>query len=403
MKAQTNIQMLAPKYHQAITQWQKRHFPDLDLLQKYWKTYFPQDEEFHLCAKLERPINGKIIQGKYRGLDKFEEARQMKGSMLYQALRIIKAQCSTELGSIQQHCETLSKAPSDQTRFSVMRIMAEELRHAYQMFWVLSNDKSWSATGNKKIADNLLDELLVMDTGNHVLDAFNISFTDALDNIIFACFIDRVGKFQLNMQEEFAYAPMAASMRPMLKEEAFHLKTGWEVLREISLEAATGKSKYNFSDIQKKINLWYPRALEMFGNSEGGESNLQFSFKTTSNNAAISAYTREIASLMDRLNLQIFMVMHPGVDRQSAMARTIENPSLYLPSPKFLRLRSNENDHNEKMAFDVQGNLISHKNYKDYLCQVLPEAFFLTTFGKQYLTRHAQQDVSTKTNHPQGR
>ena len=394
MKSTVSIHELSPRYHQALTAWQKRHFPDLTLLQKYWRNYFPGDQEFRLCAKLQPPINNRITQGKYRGLYKFEQARQMKGSMLYQALRIIKAQCSTELGSIQQHDVTLSGAPSDFTKFSLMRIMAEELRHAYQMFWVLSHDQSWSATGNKKIADNLLDELLAMDTGNHVLDAFNMSFTDALDNIIFACFIDRVGKFQLSMQEEFAYAPMAASMKPMLVEEAFHLKTGWEVLREMSVSAALENGRYSLDDIQRKINLWYPRALEMFGNSEGGESNLQFSFKTITNGEAIKAYRREIESLMQRINLQIYSAINPGAKRNEAQLHISESPSLYLPSSAFLRIRSNLDDNQDTTFFGVRGQAVKPEDYKSYLSQVLPEAFFSTQFGKQYLVRHIPMAVA---------
>lgn len=378
---------IAPKYHQAIIEWQQKNFADLSLLDKYWDKYFPNDEKFHLCAKISNVKNDLILQGKYQGKAKFSQAREMRGSMLYQALRIIKAQCSTELGSIQQHSDTVDASYSDYARFSVLRIMAEELRHAYQMFWVLSHDSSWASTGDKRIADNLMDELLSMNTGSHVLDAFNISFTDALDNIAFACFIDRVGKFQLSMQEEFAYAPMSASMRPMLKEEAFHLKTGWEILREIAVAAALGNTTWTLNDIQRKINLWYPRALEMFGNSEGGESNIQFSFKTTSNADAIQGYIKEVESLMNILNASVIGAIHPDLNRDDIKKLISLEPPLYLPSARFLRIRSAAEEHQQQRVFDVFGKEISLQHYNDYLAKVLPEKFLLTEFGKNYLTR----------------
>lgn len=377
--------MLSPKYHEALVQWQKQNFPDMNLLDKYWDKYFPNDPRFHLCAKINKVKNDYILQGKYKGQLKFGEAREMRGSMLYQALRIIKAQCSTELGSIQQHSDTVDASHSDYARFSVLRIMAEELRHAYQMFWVLSHDESWASTGDKRIADNLMDELLAMSTGSHVLDAFNITFTDALDNIVFACLIDRVGKFQLSMQEEFAYAPMSASMRPMLKEEAFHLKTGWEVLREIAVAAALGESRWSLGDVQKKINLWYPRALEMFGNSEGGESNLQFSFKTISNNDAIQGYIKEVESLMGNLNASIIAAREPGLTREEIKQQLNSSTPLYLPSHRFLRIRAGEQ--NQQRLFDVSGREIKSGDYVAYLSRVLPEKFFTTEFGKQYLVQ----------------
>lgn len=383
-----NQLLVSKKYHGAILDWQKANFPDLAILQKYWNKHFPNEQQFHLCAKTQKVKNEKILQGKYIGLNKFSQAKEMKGSMLYQALGIIKAQCSTELGSIQQHVETVDASHSDYTKFSVMRIMAEELRHAYQMFWVLSHDATWAATGDKKICDNLIDELLNMNTGGHVLDAFNIEFTDALDNITFACFIDRVGKFQLTMQEEFAYEPMSASMRPMLIEEAFHLKTGWEVLREISTKAAVGSSAWSLNDIQKKINLWYPRALEMFGNSEGGESNFQFSFKTLSNLEAVNGYIKEVNALMQRINVQIVMAQRPNISRADALTSLDTHSPLYLPSPKFLRIRSSLEDVKAQHVFDVEGNQVRHEHYSDYLSTVLPASFLKTEFCKNYISRY---------------
>ena len=72
-----------------------------------------------------------------------------------------------------------------------------------------------------------------MELGGHVLDAFNIDFCDFLDNITYATVIDLVGKYQLEMQQAFSYAPMARSMGPMLQEEAFHLGSGRKLLKEI--------------------------------------------------------------------------------------------------------------------------------------------------------------------------
>ena len=80
-----------------------------------------------------------------------------------------------------------------------------------------------------------MDELLTMELGNHVLDAFNIPFSNFLDNVIFATVIDLVGKYQLEMQKVFSYAPMARSMGPMLSEEGFHIGSGRGFLKELAL------------------------------------------------------------------------------------------------------------------------------------------------------------------------
>src|SRR5438876_470752 len=77
----------------------------------------------------------------------------------------------------------------------------------------------------------IAEDILSMKTGSHVLAAFNLEYDSFLDNVVFAAFIDRVGKYQLTMQKISAYKPYASSMPPMLREEAFHLAAGVIPLR----------------------------------------------------------------------------------------------------------------------------------------------------------------------------
>src|SRR3981081_2098548 len=137
---------------------------------------------------------------------------------------IIRAQASTEFGSIQQHQETIARASDPQDQAWVLRVMAEELRHGYQMIPLLTS-AHWSPVTDTKASD-MVEEILSMKTGSHVLAAFNLEYDSFVDNVVFAAFIDRVGKYQLTMQKVNPYKPMAASMPPMLREEAFHLAAG---------------------------------------------------------------------------------------------------------------------------------------------------------------------------------
>ena len=149
---------------------------------------------------------------------------------LIRSIVAIRAQASTEFGSIQQHAGTVDRAYDDQDKMWVMRVMAEELRHGYQMLHLLLS-KDWSHVSGGVTGPQMVEEILSMTTGNHVLDAFNLDYDSFMDNITFAAFIDRVGKYQLTMQKVCAYKPMADSMPPMLREEAFHLAAGVIPLR----------------------------------------------------------------------------------------------------------------------------------------------------------------------------
>ncbi|TME59294.1 MAG: hypothetical protein E6I51_12115 [Chloroflexi bacterium] len=152
--------------------------------------------------------------GDHRGERKALVPKELPPEAAQHLLMQIKAQASTEFGSIQQHQGTLARAQEPQDHAWALRVMAEELRHGYQMVHLLTS-ADWSPVTDTKAAD-MVEEILSMQTGSHVLAAFNLEYDSFGDSIAFAAFIDRVGKYQLTMQKVNAYAPMAASMPPML-------------------------------------------------------------------------------------------------------------------------------------------------------------------------------------------
>ncbi len=396
---------ISPKYHQAMVQWQKKNFPELDVLLKYWDKYFGRIPKFELVAKVGELKSDVVETGKYAGQKKIERAGEMSGNMFYTARGIIRAQCSTELGSIQQHRLSLDTAINEQARFDVLRIMAEELRHAYQMFWVLDHDPSWKKPGHGDVAKETMEELLSMDLGTHVLDAFNIEFHSFLDNAVYATLIDLVGKYQLEMQQIFSYAPMARSMPPMLGEEGFHMGSGRRFLKELAVMAARGEGAYSLDDVQRAVNQWYPRGLEMFGNEKGGETAVAFGFKTKTNGQAQSEYAEECRRIVETTNLALMRVYHPNLPMDEArrlieeIQRTREvkrgvkpEQLLYLPDRKFFRARGPEEVIFQ--PYDVDGRLltqhgkpISPDEYVTYLKSVLPEPYVASREFAKYQKR----------------
>jgi benzoyl-CoA 2,3-epoxidase subunit B len=393
---------IEPRYHGALVGWQKKNFPELEFLERNWQTYFSRQTPFELVAKIGNLKESSIEYGRFLGKEKIERAGDMTGNMFYSARDIIKAQCSTELGSIQQHRLTLEKAPTDQMKMSVLRIMAEELRHAYQMFWVLSHDPSWKKPGHPDIARDTMDQLLAMELGEHVLDAFNIPFNNFLDNVIFATVIDLVGKYQLEMQKVFSYAPMARSMGPMLSEEGFHIGSGRSFLREIAVMATEGKGEFAIEDIQRHLNVWIPRGLEMFGNERGGETAVAFGFKDRNNSIAQGEYYNEVRELLELVNVAIVQERVNEITAPDArsLVREVQDTGeeqqgvrpehlLYVPDTKFFRQRGMEEV--VFLPFDVYGELlrengkpVAGETYIEYLRGVLPDYYPRTTEFEKY-------------------
>lgn len=399
------------KYHDAIVAWQRKNFPELDLLEKNWTKHFKKQTPFQLTAKIGKIRSDDIEFGALAGQKKFEKAGKLRGGMFYGALGIIKAQCSTEFGSIQQHRETLEGATDDYSKYAVMRIMAEELRHAYQMFWVLEHDPSWKKLGMGDVASETMDELLAMETGSHVLDAFNIHYRHFLDNVVFAAIIDLVGKYQLDMQRVFAYAPMARSMGPMYAEEGFHLATGKNELRKIARMALEGEGDFSHDEIQKTINFWLPRGVEMFGNEEGGQTSVDFGFKDRLNGDAQSQYLADVQDIIDALNQDVVKAHHPETSAQEAneiIAKVqTENAAhkgvrpeelYYRPDRKFFRRRGPEtvrfhpyDVHGELLTKD--GVMLNDAEYYDYVATVLPEGYRKTSDFERHLELKRMEDA----------
>jgi benzoyl-CoA 2,3-epoxidase subunit B len=307
---------LPKKYHDAVVHWQRHNFPDYDLLPESWEKYFPNDPEFCLCAKMEIGMGDTIEVGDHRGQARMTKPSEMGEEPAKHLLAIIRAQASTEFGSIQQHEGTLARAQDDEDRFWVLRVMAEELRHGYQMFHMLLS-QDWSGVSGQK-AEEMVEEILSMRTGSHVLDAFNLEYDSFLDNVVFAAVIDRVGKYQLAMQRVCSYKPFAQSMPPMLREEAFHLAAGVIPLRRWAQRAAQGNELITMQAIQKSFHKWLPRGLEMFGHEKGGDSNVRFGFKDMKNAEAQSLYYEECRKMIADLNQRYIRARLPNLSPAEA-------------------------------------------------------------------------------------
>lgn len=398
------VHTLPERLHNRILDWMRKNFQDeFEYLQKHWPEHYRQDP-FRLIAKLG-PLRSPTIEvGKFKGRPKFARASELDEEMIAQSAKIIKAQCSTELGSIQQHRESLYKAQDPRMQFNMMRIMAEEFRHAYQMLFVLASD-DWTKVGSD-LAQETADSLLSMETGDHVLDAFNLFFDSFVDNVAFTAIIDRVGKYQLEMQQTFSYAPMARSMGPMLYEEAFHIASGVNPLRQWAAEAARGTGNVSTEGLQRHLNKWVPRGLEMFGDERGGKSVVEFGFKDKVNGEAARQYHDEVkVELIDSMNFEVLKVFDPKVSRAESPAiadRVLETGEAYhgcrpenlvfLPSEKFFRRRGL---HAFEMV-DARGRpFLKVDDYLAYVRRNMPEGYVTGPDFKVY-AEHLREKLAGK-------
>src|SRR3954464_2278598 len=138
------IRMLPRAHHPAPAHWQRHNLPESPKLAERWQQLSPKDAEFCLCARLERQMPTEVQVGDRKGQPKALKPVELDKEAAEQLLMIIRAQASTEFGSIQQHHGTFERANDPQDQTWVLRVMAEELRHGYQMIHLLTS-ADWSS------------------------------------------------------------------------------------------------------------------------------------------------------------------------------------------------------------------------------------------------------------------
>lgn len=384
---------LEKKYHDAVEHWRRHNMKDFDLLMKNWDKFFPKDEQFCLCAKLELGTSDTVQIGEHTGEKKRTKPDELTEDEAKHLLMIIKAQASTEFGSIQQHARTIDLAQDEQDKYWVMRVMAEELRHGYQMFHLLLS-KDWSKASGGVKGEEMVEEVLSMQTGSHVLDAFNLDYDSFIDNVCFAAIIDRVGKYQLTMQKVCAYRPMADSMPPMLREEAFHLAAGVIPLRRWAMKAAQGDPFVTMTTIQKSLNKWFPRGLEMFGDERGGGTNIKYGFKDMKNREAVEMYVEEVNRMVRDINMRFLRARFKdyAIDKCEQVLKDLEQTRgkhqgvswedlLHLPDPRFFRRKGE----NAWKMIGVDGETFEDVDeYLRYLAQHLSDGYLAGLDMKLY-------------------
>jgi 1,2-phenylacetyl-CoA epoxidase catalytic subunit len=402
----TRTTTLPKRFHDAVLKWKDTYLSDYDYLLDNWQKHFPNEPQFQLCAYREMGMCSEIECGDMKGKPKFTRAADMLPEQAHHLHGAIRAQASTEFGSIQQHRLTLARAQDEEEQFWILRMMAEELRHGYQMLHLLVED-DWSSVSKESTSD-MLEEILSMNTGSHVLGAFNIDFDSFVDNVVFCALIDRVGKYQLAMQKISAYQPMAESMPQMLREEAFHLAAGVVPMRRWATAAARGDVYVTMDDLQKAINKWLPRGLEMFGDERGGGTNVKYGLKPMKNSEAQSQYYDEVSKLLRDLNLRYLRARVENLthtDSEAVLDRILAGETvegvrredlLHMPHPEFFRRRGM---HSFKRVGFAGETFADAEDYLRHLTANLPESYRASRDFRDYV--EALTQVAAGTLEPQ--
>jgi benzoyl-CoA 2,3-dioxygenase component B len=237
--------------------------------------------------------------------------------------------------------------------------MIEEMRHGWQMCALLIEHFGYSG---KVEAQKMLERRAF--ENKRLLGAFNVDVDNWMDFFTYTDFVDRDGKFQLQMLKYSAFAPLGRSMSYMLREEAFHMGTGNDGLRRV-VEAGVIPAWL----IQKYLNKWISESHDLFGTDHSSSAHWAYVWGLK---GRYDEPKNENAPDLDDINDYNRQLYHDEVAglvaRFNAALKPSESP-LYAPHIKFNRTIGRWAG---QKFHPVTGDAIEEKEYEQQLHEWLP-------------------------------
>lgn len=324
---------------------------------------YPVDRlgDFLMVPKYDESPAPTIGFGAFQGQPKWRSVRDVPTQPIRDALLdLLRVQGDTEFASVEQQRHLLDTAPSDYDAKSLVRINAEEMRHGLQMAHILTTN---FGDAGKREAAGLLERRATK--GTRLLKAFNDQVRHWVDLFCFTAFMDRDGKYQLAMLHQCAFWPIAASMGPMLKEEAFHLGTGVTGLKRI-VQAGVIPTPI----LQKYVNWWVSAAYDCFGKEQSGTAAWAYTWGLKGRFDELTNPAEADRFALNQHNRALYAAEVHGILEELNRHRAKGQVPLFAPDVRFHRRVGDHVD----ACVTAHGQNLPADDMEAYLAEALPSA-----------------------------
>jgi ring-1,2-phenylacetyl-CoA epoxidase subunit PaaA len=225
--------------------------------------------------------------------DKIEREGLEKMPAEYKELleRVLTIQADCEIGGPHLYVkDILPTAPSQVNQLIVARTAAEEMDH-YRKIAKLAGDIGTDTSF-----------LLSIPNQKRSLEAFRGVIKTWEDFAVFGFLIDRVGRYQLEEFLDCSYLPLQRILPEILKEEVGHIGFGTNQTAELAAKGDEERER-----VQRSVDFWYIKALDMFGRSDSERSNrfCHWGLKRRSNSQARWEFIKEVGPMIQGMGLTV--------------------------------------------------------------------------------------------------
>jgi ring-1,2-phenylacetyl-CoA epoxidase subunit PaaA len=225
--------------------------------------------------------------------DKIEREGLEKMPAEYKELleRVLTIQADCEIGGPHLYVkDILPTAPSQVNQLIVARTAAEEMDH-YRKIAKLAGDIGTDTSF-----------LLSIPNQKRSLEAFRGVIKTWEDFAVFGFLIDRVGRYQLEEFLDCSYLPLQRILPEILKEEVGHIGFGTNQTAELAAKGDEERER-----VQRSVDFWYIKALDMFGRSDSERSNrfCHWGLKRRSNSQVRWEFIKEVGPMIQGMGLTV--------------------------------------------------------------------------------------------------
>ncbi len=227
----------------------------------------------------------------------FDHTSEMPDIYRKHLLNLLWMQADSEYAGALGYMPWIAQGPNSHERVLVAQIVKDEMRHAHVVYRLLED---LGQPTHEHMLKHEFDWRIPEDKANigfgrakqdKRVNIFYYNITHWEDFCLFNFLMDRAAGHQLEDTLNSSYMPWRTAIGAIVKEEHMHLAHGDKTVREM----AADPTKKAF--LQERLNLWWPRVMNVFGKSAGARSEdtyIKLGLKKRTNNQVRAAFVEEI-------------------------------------------------------------------------------------------------------------